>query len=59
MNSAKNYTIVFNQNPQGRPLQVAANSILNEETGSIKDYYNKKFQKKKTTLEEITEEGEN
>ena len=30
MNSAKNYTIVFNHNnnPQGRSLQMAANNIL-------------------------------
>lgn len=60
MNSAKSYTIVFNQNqPAGRSLKVAANNILNEENvPSISDYYQQKF-RKKTTLEEIGEEEEN
>ena len=33
LNSAKNYTILFNQNqnnPPGRSLKVAANNIINE-----------------------------
>ena len=51
MNSAKNYTIVFNNNnnPPGRSLKVAANNIINEESShSIGDYYQKKFGKKAT-----------
>lgn len=57
LNSAKNYTIVFNNNnnPPGRSLQVAANNILAEDTPqSISDYYKQKF-KKKAPLEEISE----
>lgn len=58
MNSAKNYTIIINNNPQGRSLKVAANNILNQENvPSISDYYNKKF-KKKTPLEDVAEEEE-
>ena len=51
MNSAKNYTIVFNQNQQGRSLKVAASNILNEEgTPSISDYYRQKFRKRTSAL---------
>jgi hypothetical protein len=56
LNSAKNYTIVFNQNaPQSRSLKVAANNVINEDsTPSISDYYQQKFKKKTDTLEQIT-----
>lgn len=58
LNSAKNYTIIINNNPQGRSLKVAANNILNQENvPCISDYYNKKF-KKKTALEDVAEEQE-
>jgi hypothetical protein len=57
LNSNKNYTIVFNNNsiPQGRSLKVAANNILSEENAhSISDYYQQKFNKKTTPLEDIS-----
>ena len=58
LNSAKNYTIIINNNPPGRSLKVAANNILNQENvPSISDFYNKKF-KKKTVLEDVAEEEE-
>jgi SpoVK/Ycf46/Vps4 family AAA+-type ATPase len=59
LNSAKSYTIVFNNAPStsGRSLKVAANSILGEENvPAISDYYQQKFKKK--PLEEISEENE-
>ncbi len=53
LNGVKNYTIIINNNPQGRSLKVAANNILNQENvPSIGDYYNKKF-KQKTPLEDV------
>ena len=60
MNSAKNYTIVFNHNnnPQGRSLQMAANNILQDGVPNIGDYYKNKFGKKVSALEEINEENQ-
>ena len=62
MNSAKNYTIVFNHNPpQGRSLKVAANNILSQENvPNIGDYYKNKFgNKKPSDLAEISQENQN
>ena len=60
LNSAKNYTIVFNHNnnPQGRSLQMAANNILQDGAPNIGDYYKNKFGKKVSALEEISEENQ-
>ena len=57
MNSVKSYTILFNQNQHaGRSLQMAANNILNEETApTIGHYYQQKFRKNTSTLDEINE----
>lgn len=60
LTSTKNYTIVFNNGPPpGRSLKVAANNILSQENShSISDYYQQKFKKKTSPLEEVTEENE-